>query len=473
MGRKLTNENAFLRLLSEEIGPLYWIGSDRVIRYANETLASWLGLKRDEIEGLTAEYLSTPSGSIARDAVNSLCPPHSAFDGAESFSMTIQRGGAAVLVVGKSQRLWSPDGVDLGLLVMVTGETPVRRPKLATEELHLSVAKIRDEHRFRYRIERFLGVSDAATRMRDSITAAMESEASTLIIGPPGSGRETIARTIHAAGGVVKKLLPILCRDLDAEMLRSLIDTSAYQKRSDVADQALLLLEVDLLDAAGQETLRTMFRSAVYPRVFSTARRSLKNLAELGRFDLELGEKLGEILVESAPLAQRREDIPILAQAFLEELNLGRETQLNGFSFEAMELLVCYSWPENIDQLNEVVRTAVSKARSAVIGANDLPERIRAARHAAQHPRDGAPEAIQIEKVLEQVERELIERALAIAGGNKSKAAQLLSLPRNRLLRRMEHLKLTSARAKEEAEELPDFRPLSDFAELDDSVEVE
>nr|WP_300293945.1 helix-turn-helix domain-containing protein [Nitrosomonas sp.] len=73
--------------------------------------------------------------------------------------------------------------------------------------------------------------------------------------------------------------------------------------------------------------------------------------------------------------------------------------------------------------------------------------------------------------ILEQVERELIERALALAGGNKSKAAQLLSLPRARLLRRLEQLQIGPQREVRETEELPDFRPLSEFPELAAGVE--
>jgi DNA-binding NtrC family response regulator len=474
MGRRLTNENAFLKLLSEEIGPLYWIGTDRVIRYANETLATWLGLKREEFEGLKSEFSSGPTGNRAQDAVNSLCPPAEAFAGLERFLLMLTRSGAVGSYPAKAHPLKSRDGIELGLLVQISCDVAERnRPALTPADLHQRVAQIREKHRLRYGVERFLGVSEAAKRMRETIAIAMESDAATLVVGPPGSGRETIARAIHAAGGPSKRLLPILCRALDAEMLRSLIDTSAYQTRSDAVAQSLLFLEVDLLDSAGQEALLAMLREPVHPRIFSTARQSLELLAAQGKFDSQLSEKLRAISIHSLPLAERREDIPILAQAMLEEQNRGRETQISGFSVEAMDLLVCYSWPENIDQLADVVRRAAAKARGSLITADELPERIRAARHAAQHPRDGAPQVIEIEKILEQVERELIERALAIAEGNKSKAAQLLSLPRNRLLRRMEHLKMTPARANGGAEETPDFLPLSEFVGTSDSVEAE
>lgn len=476
MGRRPTNENAFAKLLREEQGPLYWVDPTRVIRFINEPLARLLGVERDQIEGRKAEYHSSPTGDENHDRANQLCPPAEAFTGrAERFSLRLVNvRGEATLHRARSSRLRSPAGEELGLLVLFDGASEVKPAPLGdAEELHARVAALRAEHRACYSIDRYLGVSEAAQRLREQIAKASESNACATIVGPPGSGRETTARTIHTAGNSPQRLLPISCRQLDAELLRSMIDSSVYRNKVEATDApVLLLLDVDQLEDAAQATLRRVFDEPYPPRILSTARRRLRELADANRYDRALAERLGAIEIVSPPLSERREDIPILAQAFLEQLNIGAERQLTGFAECALDLLVCYSWPENIDQLFEVVRSAAAIADGPLIHAAQLPERVRAARHAAKHPREIETEPINLDAILEQVERELIERALTLANGNKSKAAQLLSLPRARLLRRLEQLQIgPPPKPREEKEELPDFRPLSEFPELSAALE--
>ncbi len=477
MGRKPTTENAFLKLLSEEQGPLYWIGVDRTIRYVNETMAQWLGVEREKLEGVRAEYHSVATEAEPHLLVNSLCPAAEVFDGTQThFQLRLVRQGALPSRhSAQAMVLRGGDGSELGLLVTITTDPLGHEPKKRQlDSLHLRVAQIREEQTKLAKIDRFLGVSPASKRIREQVTLAAESDASTLIVGPPGSGRETIARAIFAAGAASRRLLPIQCRQLDAEMLRSMVDMTAFRKpTSGVVSQVLLMLEVDQLDHAAQLALREVFREPKPPRVLSTARQSLRALAEQGKFDTALCDHLSVLRIESPALAERREDIPILAQAFLERLNPGRDIQLAGFAPEAMDLLVCYSWPGNIDQLAEIVRQAADTATKPLIYASQLPERIKAARHAAEHPREPATAPIELDAILQQVERELIERALSLAGGNKSKAASLLSLPRNRLLRKLELLKIDSPRSADDELELPDFRPISEFPNLAARLDAE
>lgn len=462
MGRRPTSDTAFAKLLSDEQGPLYWIAPDRTIRYVNEAFAQWLNVERDKVEGIRAEFQTSDAPTPAQALANALCPPAAVFEGAESqFSIQLTQTHLARVLV-----LSGEEGDSLGLLVSIS-QQPFAQDSATynAADLHLKVAQLREAHRKSCSIDRFLGVSPASKRIREQVALANESEANTLIVGAAGSGRETIARAIFAANAGAKKLLPISCKQLDAEMLRSMVDSSAFRAPSAGApSQVLLMLEVDQLDHAAQLALREVFKEARPPRVLSTARRSLRALAEQGKFDSALCDYLSVLRIESPPLSERREDIPILAQAFLEKYNVGRVMQLTGFAPEAMDLLVCYSWPGNIDQLLEVVRVAAESATKPLIYASQLPERIRAARHAAQHPREVA-EPIDLDAILEQVERELIEKALSLTQGNKSKAAEMLKLPRARLIRKLEQLRILPPAMDEEIE-LPDFRPISEFPNL-------
>lgn len=149
-------------------------------------------------------------------------------------------------------------------------------------------------------------------------------------------------------------------------------------------------------------------------------------------------------MIELPPLAERREDIPLLAQSFLEDLNARGGKQLRGFAADAMDRLSLYDWPGQIDELSALIREAFMQAEGFEIKSQDLPKKLHLAAEAARYPRP-APETIDLEKFLTQVETELIQRALQQAKGNKSQAARLLGITRPRLYRRMVQLGLAAA----------------------------
>jgi DNA-binding NtrC family response regulator len=149
--------------------------------------------------------------------------------------------------------------------------------------------------------------------------------------------------------------------------------------------------------------------------------------------------------VELPPLARRLDDLPSLAQAFLEQSNRSGLKQVGGFSDEALDRLQLYPWPGNLEELSTVVFAAHEAAGGAEITARELPKEIHWAVEAIAHPPRGE-EAIVLEEFLARVELELITRALRRAKGNKSKAAKLLGLTRPRLYRRLLQLGLEPPR---------------------------
>ena len=155
---------------------------------------------------------------------------------------------------------------------------------------------------------------------------------------------------------------------------------------------------------------------------------------------------LSTIVIELPSLAQRRDDLPLLAQLFLEDVNASGTRQIGGFTPAALDALDAYPWPGNLDELAAVVTEAHQRARGAEIDVGDLPEKLHWAAQAAAHPRANE-ETIVLEEYLARVERELIRRALARCRGNKAKAARLLGMTRPRLYRRMVQLGLEEKEA--------------------------
>jgi len=151
---------------------------------------------------------------------------------------------------------------------------------------------------------------------------------------------------------------------------------------------------------------------------------------------------LSTVTIELPPLRERLEDLPLLAQAILENLNRGEDRQLEGFEESVLEQFQRYHWPENISELTEVVQAAREKSTNSVITAEDLPFQFRAG-YEAQREHPAQTEAFtDLESYLERVEREHILAALEQSRFNKTKAAELLGIPRAKLYRRLETLEI-------------------------------
>jgi DNA-binding NtrC family response regulator len=338
--------------------------------------------------------------------------------------------------------------------------------------LHEHISRFRQEAAVRYGADRLIGNGPAMRLARRQVELAVGSRCSVLLVGPPGSGRQHLAAAIHygsnaalsgtcgagvspvrAAGTAAPQdskitighpLIPLDCSLLGADLLDSTIAALArVNARGESPGQCTLLLNrVDELSADVQTELAIILgRRPPALRLVATAVQPLAELARRKKFRDDLAAMLSTIVVELPPLVQRRDDLPLLAQLFLEEANAAGLRQIGGFSAAALDRLDAYAWPGNLDELAEVVAQSHRRAAGPEIGAEDLPEKLHLAAQAAAHPRR-TEETIVLDEYLARVERELIRRALARAKGNKARAARLLGMTRPRLYRRMVQLGL-------------------------------
>jgi DNA-binding NtrC family response regulator len=197
-------------------------------------------------------------------------------------------------------------------------------------------------------------------------------------------------------------------------------------KDADKLPNSLLGTIADFVNTSSNN-LRTIATSTVNPKEWTNH----ESIAVL----------LGTITIELLPLRNRREDIPLLAQMFLEDQNRELDRQRAGFTAEAMDVITQHSWLRNIDELEEMVVEAHGNSNSSLVTLSDLPLRLRQFFDAAAKS-DREDKPINLDLFMRQIERELIERAMKLARGNKSKAAKMLGLNRPKLYRRMEFLEL-------------------------------
>jgi DNA-binding NtrC family response regulator len=442
--------------LNEARRPIYVLDGEQTIVFCNEACLDWLGRSIDEMLGRRCVYHSSPDVTGPDAVAAALCPPPAAFTG-ELTAGTVARGDAEASARRRARFVHvgeAPD--DLVALVVLVDEQDLPETEAignglaATEEptadeLHHRLRRFRREAASRYRIDRLLGESPAMRRVRAQVELATRCRASVLVVGPPGSGRQHVAAAIHYGSDPEHEgsLIPLACSALGADLIQSTVRALAANPLGDRAGRSTLLLnEVDRLPPEVHAELADVLSARSFlPRLVATAEQPLEELVRRGEYRPDLAAVLGTLLVELPPLARRREDLPLLAQMFLEEANSRGGHQVGGFSPEALDRLDAYPWPGNVDELAQMVAQAYERAEGPEIAVGDLPKRIHLAADAAAHPRP-IEETIQLDTLLAEIECELIHRALAQAKGNKAKAARLLGLTRPRLYRRLVQLGL-------------------------------
>jgi len=166
----------------------------------------------------------------------------------------------------------------------------------------------------------------------------------------------------------------------------------------------------------------------------------------------ELFYLLTPLSIELPPLRRRGEDLPLLAQHFLEAMNPGSDKQVTGLAEGVLEKFREYNWPGNLDELAAVLEEARTACRGSTIGLGDLPFRFRSGLDAQAVAPSATFSPEPLEEYLARIEAEQIRRALKQSRQNKSKAAELLGVTRARLYRRMEALGIDDAGDRTEAE---------------------
>lgn len=265
-----------------------------------------------------------------------------------------------------------------------------------------------------------------------------EGDASVLVRGPSGAGKELLAKAIHLASRRRDKpFLAVNCGAIPEPLLESELFghvkgafTGAVRDHRGLFQEAEggtvfldeigdmpLPLQVKLLRVLEERQVRPVGSARSFPidvRIVSATHRPLEEEISSGRFREDLYYRLNVATLALPPLADRRDDIPLLAQHFLQKLGERYGKTLGGFAPEALELLVAAPWPGNIRQLYNVIEQAVALSIAPIIPPSLIQNALR-----DEHRLDS------LEEARNRFERDYLVRTLRIAGGNVSHAARL------------------------------------------------
>jgi DNA-binding NtrC family response regulator len=300
-----------------------------------------------------------------------------------------------------------------------------------------------------------IGTSPAMLKVLEVVDRVASLPSHVLITGESGTGKDLVARAIHERGSRAKfPWVPINCAAIPETLLESELFGHVKGAFTGAVDNKEGLLKTAgegtiFLDELGDmplpvqaKLLRAIESREIQPvgstrriqiqaRVLAATNRELEAEARAGRFREDLYFRLAVVEIRVPPLRERREDIPLLANHFMEKYGreLGRDVR--GISREALRLLSGHEWRGNIRELSNAIERAVIFAAGEEIVPEDLPDAVRAA-----IPRD--PEySTNLREATAEFERAHILRVIEQCGGNKRKAARLLGLGVTSLYRKL------------------------------------
>lgn len=328
-------------------------------------------------------------------------------------------------------------------------ERAIEEQALREENTHLRSELLRSFAR-----ENIVVRSPKMERVLEMVRKVAPAPSTILILGESGVGKELVARAIHEASPRREKpFISINCGAFPETLLESELFgyckgafTGADSNKKGIFEAAnggtLLLdeigetslnMQVKLLRVLQERRVRPLGGTsdqAVDVRLIATTNRDLKRMVEEGEFRQDFFFRVSVVAVEVAPLRERREDIEPLARHFLQRFAAGMGKPLHDYDREAMATLTAYSWPGNIRQLEHAVEhaVAVSAPEDRVIGIEHLPAEVTAGPGAVGRAPGIAAEGIDFEQEIAAAERRYLAEALRVAGGVRTRAAELLHM---------------------------------------------
>jgi len=295
----------------------------------------------------------------------------------------------------------------------------------------------------RYRFENIIAKSPKMQQVIEVIKVVARSNATVLITGETGTGKEVVARAIHSQSHRHgKPFVAVSCAALPESLLESELFghekgsfTGAYAQKKgkfEVANRGTLFLdEIGEMSANIQVHLLRVLEEKEFTRVggnepikvdvrvISATNRDMKQAIASGQFREDLYYRLNVVNIELPPLRERREDISLLAQHFLKKFAVENQKEIAGFSPETTDFLLRYDWPGNVRELENTIERAVILAQNPVIEVADLTQQ----NLMPAHPISPAIS-------LKQVEKNHILNVLTETGGNYTEAARILGISR-------------------------------------------
>ena len=332
-----------------------------------------------------------------------------------------------------------PSDSSAGDLRQVVARLDAERQRLQEEN-----AQLRLELKERYGFSNLVGTSDPMRQVHEHVTQVARANTTVLLRGESGTGKELLAHAIHYNSARAKRpLVKVSCAALPHDLIES--ELFGYERgaftgakgskkgRFEIANGGTLFLdEIGELSPMTQVKLLRVLQEREFERVGGTesikvsirlvaaTNKDLEKAIKAGDFREDLYHRLNVFTIFVPPLRDRKSDILLLADHFLEKFSREHGKQVRRISTPAIDMLVSYHWPGNVRELANVIERAVVVCDANVVHGHHLPPTLQTAEASGTTP------TLTLQQTLEGVERDVLQDALKSARGNRAKAARLL-----------------------------------------------
>ncbi len=342
---------------------------------------------------------------------------------------------------------------------------------LRSRNLEVENRTLKKELNKEYSFQNLVGNSETMHRIYEMIKRVSQTPTNVLITGESGTGKEMVAKAIHFNGPLKDKpFVTINCGAIPESLMES--EMFGHKKGSftgaiadkaglfEVADGGTLFLDevgelpltiqVKLLRAIQERVIRRVGGTEdtkVEVRIIAATNRDLEDMVKKGGFRQDLFYRLNVINIKTPSLRERPEDIALLANHFLKKYNDRLAKTIGGISAEAMDMLKKYDYPGNVRELENIIERTVALEGGATILPESLPPFVNTPsgrKMASTHEIQVTEEGLDLDKVMGQIEKELLIKAIHAAGGVKKKAAKLLNITFRSMRYRVEKYSLGS-----------------------------
>ncbi len=368
---------------------------------------------------------------------------------------------ATIMISGEGDIPEAVQAIKLGAYDYLRKPVDPPRLQVLLNNLTQQIETSQENQRLRRRLMsagelgQIVGTSLAMRRVMSLIEQVAATSASVVICGESGTGKELVARTIHelsprrAAPYVAVNCAAIAETLMESELFgheRGAFTGAdrRHQGCFELASGGTLLLDEitemkselqpKLLRVLEEQKLRRVGGSAEIPldvRVLAASNRDLASAIREGRLREDLYSRLNVFTIEIAPLRERIDDLPPLVEHFIQQLGAASGKEVRGVDHECLAALKRYSWPGNVRQVRNIIERALIVSHGPLLTVNDLPADFKAiGGETSVFP-------VRIGSSLSEVEKELLRRTIEYAGGNKTKAAEILGISPKTLYNRL------------------------------------
>lgn len=326
---------------------------------------------------------------------------------------------------------------------------------LRSQNLEVENRTLKKELKQEYSFQNLVGNSEAMHRIYELIRRVSQTPTNVLVTGESGTGKEMVAKAIHYNGPLKDKpFVTVNCGAIPESLMES--EMFGHKKGSftgavadktglfEVADGGTLFLDevgelpvtiqVKLLRAIQERVIRRVGGTddtKIEVRIIAATNRDLEEMVSTGDFRQDLFYRLNVINIKTPALRERKEDISQLANHFLEKYNNRLGKTIGGISDDAMGVLQKYDYPGNVRELENVIERTVALEGGSTILPESLPPFVNTPsgrKLASSHEIEITEDGIDLDKVVGQIEKELLVKAIHASGGVKKRAAKLLNI---------------------------------------------